>query len=185
MMWLLTLAQTAADVAEHADVAVKPGFFDSSFWVAVFLFVLLGLFMWLGVFKKVGAALDKRAAKIRDDLDEARSLKEEAQAALAQLQRRQREAAREAEDIISHAKEEAAILQQEMAAHVEDLVARRTQLAEDRIAQAELAAGKEVRAIAVDVATRAAAEAMAKHLSEAKHSALIDGAIGELNRKLH
>lgn len=182
-MWLVLAAQAAAEHGAAADQAHS--LFGAEFWVAVFFFVLLGLFGWLGVYKKVGAALDSRAAKIRGELDEARSLKEEAQAALAQLQRRQREAVREADAIVEQAKEEAALMQREMAGQVEALIQRRTQLAEDRIAQAELAAAKEVRAVAVDVATRAAAQAIASHLSTAKQAELLDGAIGELNRKLH
>ncbi|RME66738.1 MAG: ATP F0F1 synthase subunit B [Alphaproteobacteria bacterium] len=159
--------------------------FGAEFWVAVFFFVLMGVFAWLGVFKWLGQTLDKRAARIRGELDEARSLKEEAQAALAQLQRRQREAAREAGEILEHAREEAALMQREMAANVEALIERRTQLAEDRIAQAEVAAAKHVRATAVDVATRAAARAIAAHLPASKHGELTDIAIDELDRKLH
>ena len=51
--------------------------------------------------------LDDRADKIRQELEEAQRLREDAQATLASYQRRQRDALKEAEDIIAHAREEA------------------------------------------------------------------------------
>ena len=61
-------------------------------WVffAVVLFLLV--LAYFGIHKKIGGALDARADKIRAELDEAKSLREEAQALLASYQRKQKEA---------------------------------------------------------------------------------------------
>ena len=64
-------------------------------------------------------------------------------------------------------------------------VARRAQQAEEKIAQAEAAALKEVRDQAVDVALAAAAKLIAGEVKPAKAKALIDQSIDELSSKLN
>ena len=76
---------------------------DPHTWVYVgFLIfvVLVGPKLW----KALAQMLDRRSLKIKSDLDEAQKLKDEAQALLAEYQRKQRDAMREAEEIISNAK---------------------------------------------------------------------------------
>ena len=82
-------------------------------------------------------ALDKRAARIKAELDEARRLRDEAAKLLAEYQRKQSEAEREAEAIVADAKAEAERVAAEAHAKMEDFVARRTKMAETKIAQAE------------------------------------------------
>jgi hypothetical protein len=55
-----------------------------------------------------GGALDKRADQIRNELEEAKKLREEAQQLLAEYQRKRKEAEAEAESILSAAEKEAA-----------------------------------------------------------------------------
>jgi F-type H+-transporting ATPase subunit b len=104
-------------------------------------------------------ALDQRSARIKAELDEARRLKEEALALLAEYQRRQGQAEREAGEIIAGAKAEAERLVAEAEAKSEEFLARRTKLAKAKIAQAEAQAVADVRNAAADAAV-AAAEAI-------------------------
>jgi len=70
-------------------------------YLGFFLFAaLVGPKLW----KALSQMLDRRSLKIKSDLDEAQKLKDEAQALLAEYQRKQRDAMREAEEIISNAK---------------------------------------------------------------------------------
>ncbi|NNG04704.1 MAG: F0F1 ATP synthase subunit B [Inquilinus sp.] len=130
-------------------------------------------------------SLDGRAGRIRNELDEAHRLREEAQAALANFQRRQRDAMSEAEEIIGHARVEAERLRERVAAELDAGLKRREAIAMDRIAQAETAALAEVRAIAVDVSVAAARELIASQLDKNKADGLIDQAINDLPGKLH
>ena len=57
------------------------------FWVAVSFVGFVLLIMYFKVPGKMGALLDDRADKIRNELDEARRLREEAQAMLAEFER--------------------------------------------------------------------------------------------------
>jgi len=125
-------------------------------WVALAFVVFLGLLVYLGVHRRIGAALDQRQARIKAELDEARRLREEAQALLAEFERKGREAEGEAAAIIAGATTEAERLAVEAKARMQDFVARRTKMAEAKIAQAEAQALADVRAAAADAAVAAA-----------------------------
>jgi F-type H+-transporting ATPase subunit b len=135
---------------------------DPEAWVAIAFLMFIGGLAYLGVHHKVIATLDQRRARIRTELDEARRLKNEAQALLAAYQSRQIEAEREAEAIIASAKAEAERLASEAHTKIEDFVARRTKMAETKIAQAEMQALADVRSAAADVAVAAAEKLLRK-----------------------
>jgi F-type H+-transporting ATPase subunit b len=153
-------------------------------WVAV-AFIILIVLVWKPAQKALLSALDARAARIEQELSEAARLREEAQALLAQYQRKHREAMKEAEGIVAHARTEAERLAQQAARDLEASLKRREELAMQRIAQAEQQATKDVRAAAVDVAIAAAERLLKEKLDGTKGDALIDQAIRELPSKLH
>ena len=129
--------------------------------------------------------LDGRTAEIRSRLDEAAKLREDAQALLASYERKQRDAEKEAEEIIAQATEEAARLAEDAAKALEASVERRRQLAIDRFGQAEAKALKEVRDTAIDVAMRGAHRLIEAQLDEEAAGRMVDDAIRDLDKKLH
>lgn len=154
------------------------------FWVAVAFVIFIagtGRTIWRGA----AGALDRRAAAIKEELEEAQRLRADAQHLLADFQRKQRQAVQEAEGIVAHAEEEAERLRERAARNLEAMVARREQQAKDRIAQAEAQALADVRAAAVDAAIGAARRLIADSLDAKRAGALIDDAIKELPDKLH
>ena len=80
------------------------------FWVAVAFVVLMIVFIYVGVPGVVTKALDHRADRIKAELDDARRLKDEAAALVADYKARYASAEREAQDIVTNAKAEAARL---------------------------------------------------------------------------
>jgi F-type H+-transporting ATPase subunit b len=157
---------------------------DPTFWVAVAFVIFVA-----AAFKKVrdglNSALDGRAARIKAQLDEARQLREEAQAALAEYQRKVRDAAAEAKAIVDHARVEAERLRERARADQEHALKRREQLAIEKIAQAEAEALEQVRNQAVDLAVAATARLLAENMDENQAGRLINEAIQELPDKLH
>ena len=125
-------------------------------WVALAFVLFLGLLVYLGVHRWIADTLDQRQARIKAELDEARRLREEAQALLAEFERKGREVEGEAAAIIASAKAEAERLAVEAKARMEDFVVRRTKMAEAKIAQAEAQALADVRSAAADAAVAAA-----------------------------
>ncbi len=157
---------------------------EPEFWVAV-AFVIFVVLAWKPLAKMVTAGLDDRSNKIRTDLERAAKLREEAQALLADYQKKQRDALKDAESIVAAAKAEAERLSAQAAADLETTLKRREQLALQRIAQAEQQALADVRAAAVDVAMAAAGKLLSEKLDPARQDALIEGAIKELQGKLN
>jgi F-type H+-transporting ATPase subunit b len=156
---------------------------DHHFWVLVSMVILI-LLVWKPASRAITSSLDERAVRIRSELDEARRLREEAEQLLADYQRQEREAVAEAQAIVAHAREEAERLAAQAASDLEQSLARRQRLAEERIAQAEIRAAAEVRAAAVDTAIAAAREVIASDVDERRGGALIDSAIAALPQQL-
>jgi len=158
---------------------------STSFWVAMAFvgFVLLMLYIKLPAL--VAKLLDERADAIRSELEEARSLREQAQSVLADYERRQRQAEKEAEEIIVQAKAEAERLAEETRVKLEASLERRMKLAEDKIAQAEIQALKEVRIQAAEIAIAAAGKIIADDFSEKDASSLVDSNIKDLKKALN
>ncbi len=129
--------------------------------------------------------LDARIESIRTEIDEARRLREEAQASLAAYQRKLRDAVGEAEQIVARARDAADRSAQRAAEALEATLARRQAQALENIAQAEAAAVKQVRDTTIEVALAATREVLRAHLRGAHADALIDAAIKELPEKLH
>jgi F-type H+-transporting ATPase subunit b len=158
---------------------------EAEFWVALGFFVFLGLMGYLGVHRMLAKSLDDRAARIKAELDEARKLKDEAAALLADYQRKRQEAESEAQEIIDGAKAEAERLADEAKSKVEDFVARRTQMAETKIAQAEAQAAAEVRAAAADAAVAAAEKILSQETKGKLAAELIAKGIEDVRKKLN
>jgi F-type H+-transporting ATPase subunit b len=158
-------------------------FADPEFWVllAVVIFVVA---VWKPASRTVFGGLDDRTARIRADLDEARRLRQEAEQLLAEYQRKEHEAAADAQAMVAHAREEAERLATQAARDLEQALARRQRLAEERIAQAEAKAVEEIRAVAIDVAISAAREVIVSDFDEQRGGALIDTAIAALPQQL-
>jgi F-type H+-transporting ATPase subunit b len=153
-------------------------------WVAL-AFITFVVLVWKPTHKAIVSALDDRGARIQKELSEAARLRDEAQALLAQYQAKYRDAMKEAETVLAHAREEAERLSQQAARDLEAALKRREELALQRIAQAEQQAAADVRGAAVDVAIAATERLLREKLDGPKADALIDQAIKELPAKLH
>jgi F-type H+-transporting ATPase subunit b len=160
-------------------------FFEAEFWVALGFFAFLGLLGYLGVHRMLVKTLDDRAARIKVELDEARKLKDDAAALLADYQRKRQEADSEALGIIEGAKAEAERLAVEAKAKVEEFVARRTQMAETKIAQAEAQAAAEVRGAAAEAAVAAAERILTQETRGKLAAELIAKGIDDVRKKLN
>ena len=157
---------------------------DNTFWAFIALAIFMGIAVYVKVPGMITKSLDDRADKIKADLDEARRLREEAKALLAEYQAKRKEAEKEAAEILASAKREAEILRSEAQTKSEDYVRRRTIVAEQKIAQAETDAVNAVRASAVDLAI-AASSKLLEGSSEASNADLFKQALADVKAKLN
>jgi F-type H+-transporting ATPase subunit b len=160
-------------------------FEDPEFWVALAFVIFLGILAYFGIPKMALSALDARSDRIKQALDEAHRLRSEAQAVLLQYQQKRAEAEKEAQAIIVSARVEAERLAGEAKGKVEEFIARRTKMAESKIAQAEAQALADVRAAAADAAVAAAEKVLVQTTHGAAAESLIAKGISDLKTKLN
>ena len=156
---------------------------DPTFWTLV-AFVIFIVAIFRPVKKAILAGLDARIEQVRNEVEEAQKLREEAQALLASYQRKQRKATEEAEAIAKRAREMAEQHRAEAQKDLEAMLARQEALAVEKIAQAEAAAVQEVREMAVDLAIAATEKILTDKVSGDLSNKLVDDAIRELPQKL-
>jgi F-type H+-transporting ATPase subunit b len=154
-------------------------------WVGVGTLIFFAILIWKKVPALVARALDARAATIAKELEDARLLREEAEALLRQYQQKQGEAEKEAALIVAEAKAEAQRYALEAKQQITQQIERRGKMAQEKIAQAEAQALAEVRALAADAAIAAAEKLIAERLSEQRSQDLVKSALKEIPGKLN
>lgn len=159
--------------------------FEAPFWALIALIIFFGIVIYLKVPRTVAGMLDKRANTIRDELEAARKLRIEAEALFAEYQRKAREAEAEAGKIVGAARREAEALAGEARTRLEEYVAGRTRLAEQKIAQAETQAIQEVRALSADIAVSAAERLLTAKVKGAAGDALVAKSISDVKTRLN
>jgi len=178
---LLMIAAEAGHEAagEHAE-AMAFGFLSPGMAVALAMLVVFAIMLRAGLPRIIAGMLDGRIAEIRNQLDEAAKLREEAAALKAAYEKKTKaadgeiaelkaNAAKQADDIVAKAKDDA-----------KALIARHKQLAQDKIAAAERAVIDELRAKAASAATAAARGLIADKHSEEADRTLVDKTIASI-----
>ncbi|OWR01310.1 F0F1 ATP synthase subunit B [Sphingopyxis witflariensis] len=172
----IILSEAAGEV--HADPTAFG--MDATVWVSIAMLAFLGILVWKGVPKMIGASLDKKIAEISKQLNEAEQLRLDAESLKAEYEAKLAAAAREADEMRARAEAEAETLVAKAKADATALIGRRKQMAEDRIAAAEATALTEVRMATAKAATAAAAALIADKHDASSDKALIDQAIASV-----
>jgi F-type H+-transporting ATPase subunit b len=154
-------------------------------WVGLGTLVFFAILIWKKVPGLIGKALDARAATIAKELDDARVLREEAEALLRQYQQKQLDAEKEASAIVAEARAEAERYAAESRQAINVQIERRAKMAQEKIAQAEAQAIAEVRALAADAAVAAAEKLIAERLTQPRAQELVREALKEIPGKLN
>lgn len=149
--------------------------------VAMVIFLAI---VWKPIKKAIVGSLDSRADAIRNELDEARELHDQAKSLLAKYQRQLHEGESLAEEIIQRGEADRKQLEEKMRHDFEALIERRTKQAEERITQEEARAVQEVRSRAADLAVRATRKMLTDKMGGNQAQAIIQNAITEVGRKL-
>lgn len=176
---LLILAEAVAEGAAHAEptaFGLNPAWYVAAAMTVLILFAIFGA----KVHRIIGSGLDSSIGEIRKQLDEARSLRAEAEALRKQYADRIASAEKDAEAMLAHAKVEADSIIARAEADAGAVMARREKMASDKIAAAELAAVSELRARAANAASQAAKSLIAGNHSAAADKALVNQAISSI-----
>ncbi|NGQ93341.1 F0F1 ATP synthase subunit B [Rhodobacter sp. HX-7-19] len=182
------LSAVLALAASPAFAAGDKPFFslgNTDFVVTIAFLVFVGILIYFKVPGKIADLLDARAGQIKAELEEARTLRDEAKALLASYEKKQKDVLEQSERIVASAKEEAMTAAEQAKADLKAAIARRLAAAEDQIASAEASAIREVREKAIAVAVAAAGDVLAKQMTAEGAAASIDAAIQQVEAKLH
>jgi len=166
---------------EHAEASIA-GVVTGQVVVSLAMIVFIAILLWKKVPGVIAGALDKQIAGIRQQLDEAKTLRAEAEALRDEYARKVADAEATTRDMIGHAEAEAEVIVAQARTDAADLVQRRARMAEDKIAAAERAALADVRATAADAASRAATTLIAQRHGADADKALVDRTIAGLGR---
>lgn len=156
---------------------------DTGIWVLVSFLIFAAVAWRFGKDALLGK-LDDRIEEIRKEIETAESLRVEAQELVAQYQRKQRDAAKEAEVIIANAKEHAAEIQKQAEAELEETAKRREQQLQERLQRMEENAIREMRAHAAQLAVQATAEIIAEKMDKATNDRLVEDSIEQVAARL-
>lgn len=156
-----------------------------TFWALIGLLLFIAVLVYYNIPRLLNGYLDKRAEFIRNELDEARRMREEAQELLAVYQAKREQAEKEAQDIIAAAKREAEVLAKDAHQKMQDYVTRRNKMAEQKIAHAEAEAIDTVKSTVVDLAVAAARKIAEKEIDVKKSAQLIKESLEDVRNHLN
>ncbi|NQZ14973.1 MAG: hypothetical protein HRT94_09150 [Alphaproteobacteria bacterium] len=157
---------------------------DTSLWVA-FSFILFVVVAFKLGRKSVVNGLDGKINEIKSEIDNAERLRVEAQELLAQYQRKQQDAEKEAKDIVKNAKSQAKSIKKNMQIELEDIMARRESQLADRMKRLEENAIAKIQNEAADVAMAATTEMIMQTLDEKTQKNLMDDSIKVVSKQLN
>ena len=158
---------------------------NTDFVVLIAFLVFVGVLVYMGVPGKLTGMLDARALQIKADLEEARTLRDEAKTILASYERKQRDVREQSDRIVASAREEATEAATQAKADLKLAIARRLAAAQDQIASAEAAALRQVKERAVSVAIAVAGDVLARQATAETAASSIDAAIEQVEARLH
>lgn len=159
-------------------------FSDTYFWVGlgfVIFIAMIGRRAW----GMISQGLDDRSDRIAKQIEDARELREEAQKHLAEIERRNKDARKEADTIEAQAADNAKALLAKAEEEAEDMVRRRTAQVEARIGQLEAQALTNVKSAAAQAATQTVRKLLSDRLAGSAGQEVLDTSINEVAQRLH
>ncbi len=157
-------------------------FSEAETWVAIAFVLFIILIIRLG-WSKITAALDERSANIKNELNEARNLREDAQSLLADYQRKKRDSEKEISGIIDKAKTDAENEIKYSIQKHKELLQRRKKTAEDKIAQAQERALKDITESIVELSISSAQNIIKEKLDDSHNNKLLNDASKKINKE--
>jgi F-type H+-transporting ATPase subunit b len=152
---------------------------DSNIWI-LFSFILFLVFAFKKLKEALFVKIDAHIDSIRTEISIAESLRIEAQDLLAQFEIKQRDAQKEADEIVKRAREHAEEIRKDAKKELDLISKRREEQLSQRLKLMEEAAIQHVRAYATDLAVKATKEIIEDYLDDAANAKLVENSIGEV-----
>ena len=157
---------------------------DATFWVAISFLIFIGLLIYLKVPQKVDNALNENIKKIKDDLDNAEKLKDDAKNLLSEYELKVSKSKEEAKRLVANAKKQAEknIIKANEEFHI--VIENRKKTAEEKIKQMKMQAIKDVKNSSVDIAIRSVEKIIKNSIDKKKLDKIYISSIEEAKKIL-
>jgi F-type H+-transporting ATPase subunit b len=160
-------------------------FLDPEVWVAIAFILFVGVLIYYKIPGLLTKALDQRSDAIARELEEARKLRTEAESLLADYKQRAENAQKEAQEILAQAERESAAYAKESRASFDEMIARRLNVAEQKIKFEEEKARKQIRSQAAELAVAAAEQLIEQKVTGNVAESTITASLDRIKKRLH
>ena len=173
-----------ADLVYAASGAPMFSLSNTDFVVAIAFVIFIGVLLYFKVPRIIGSLLDKRAETIRNEIDEAHRLLEEAKTLLAKLEREHKENITKAQEIIDDAELTSKKILEDSKSEIKDSVSRKLKMAERQIQTNEKEAINNIKDDLIEAAFKEAQEQIKKKVDLKFAHLVAEESIEELETKL-
>ena len=158
-------------------------FSDPQFWVFIAFIIFIGV-MIKPVRKILSINLGDKIQEIKDSIDQAEKIKNDAQLALSEIKKRQNEVKGEIDLIELEAKEKITIIEKNAHSKLIDQINKRNALASAKIDQMTRDANTEIQKHITQIAISATVNILEKKLNDKEKQNLINQSVNELGSAL-
>ena len=158
-------------------------YFDETAWVAI-AFILFFILIWKKGKQAILSILDERSSMIEKELNEAKSLKEEALEELRLALQNQKNVSDEAENLIKDAKETAKKIQEEANLKSLEIIKRKEEQVKQKILSLEAEALKNIKEITSRIVVDASKIYIKNNLDNKENINLISKSSNEIKSSI-
>ena len=157
---------------------------DATFWVAVSFLIFVGLIFYLKVPQKIGQSLDESIKKIKEEIDNAEKLKDEAKNILSEYESKVSKSKQEIKNLIQKAEKQAESNIIKTNEEFHNIVENRKKAAEEKIRQMKIQAKKDIKNLSVDIAIQSVEKIIKNSIDKKKLDKIYISSIEETKKIL-
>ncbi len=157
---------------------------DATFWVAVSFLIFVGLIFYLKVPQKIGQSLNENIKKIKEEIDNAEKLKDEAKNILSEYESKVSKSKEEIKNLIQRAEKQAESNIIKTNEEFHNIIENRKKAAEEKIKQMKTQAIKDVKNSSIDIAIRSVEKIIKNSIDKKKLDKIYISSIDEAKKIL-
>ena len=152
---------------------------DATFWVTISFLLFLGILIYFKIPQKIKEILETNISKIKNQINEAEKLKEDAKNILTEHEKKISNSKNEVKEMIERANEEAEKNAIRISKDFKNLMENRKKNAEDRIKQLKNQAEKDIKNASVKIAIESVEKLIKNSLDKSKLDKIYSSSIEE------
>ena len=153
--------------------------FDATFWVTISFFIFLGILIYFKIPYKVKNTLEQNISNIKDQINEAERLKEDAKNILTEHEKKLSNSKKEVEEMINKANEDAEKNVLRVNEEFHNLMENRKKNAEERVRQIKNQAEKDIKNASVKIAIESVEKLIKNSLNKSKLDKIYSSSVEE------